>query len=325
MKKLVLSTIALLCAVQISSQVKEMRVIVGGNIAYSQDVTEIDSIIFVDVEPTPIINEDGVLNGIFSVGTNKKIRFTRGNLQYQASTNTFRFAENQYDYVGYSQKGNVYEAETKSSNDKISSSYAGWIDLFGWGTSGYNGCMPYYSAFNTSIYGNSGKNYVDLTGTGYDWGEYCTISNVGNKTGIWHTLTTPEWEYLFNTRANGSYLRGFASIDGNNGYIILPDNWVAISEPLFTPSAGDYNTNSYTLEEWQVLERAGAVFLPAAGFRWEQSTSYSNTDGYYWSATANVAASADRVKLTIDTGIKVDDHAMRNSGQAVRLVQFVNE
>lgn len=35
--------------------------------------------------------------GSFSVAQYKKVYFSHGNLQYQASTNTWRFAENQWD------------------------------------------------------------------------------------------------------------------------------------------------------------------------------------------------------------------------------------
>ena len=37
---------------------------------------------------------EGVINGLFSVSSTKKVYFSQGNLQYQASTNTWRFAEN---------------------------------------------------------------------------------------------------------------------------------------------------------------------------------------------------------------------------------------
>lgn len=67
----------------------------------------------------------GAVDGLFSVSATKKVYFSKGNLQYQASTNTWRFATNQWDRIG-------------SGNSSISSSYSGWIDLFGWGTSGYN-------------------------------------------------------------------------------------------------------------------------------------------------------------------------------------------
>ncbi len=42
---------------------------------------------------------DGQLFGLFSVSPTKKVHFSQGNLQYQDSTNTWRFAENQYDLV----------------------------------------------------------------------------------------------------------------------------------------------------------------------------------------------------------------------------------
>jgi len=49
----------------------------------------------------------------------------KGNLQYQATTKTWRFADQQYHVIGM-------------DNEKISETYSGWIDLFGWGTSGYD-------------------------------------------------------------------------------------------------------------------------------------------------------------------------------------------
>lgn len=66
------------------------------------------------------------LVGEFTIkGSGDKVSFSKGNLQYQASTNTWSFAENQYDIIGY-------------GNENISSDYDGWIDMFGWGTSGYD-------------------------------------------------------------------------------------------------------------------------------------------------------------------------------------------
>jgi len=55
-------------------------------------------------------------------------------LQYQASTDTWRFAEHQWDFVGDDTDGNVFENDVKCNNALTSDSYDGWIDLFGWGT-----------------------------------------------------------------------------------------------------------------------------------------------------------------------------------------------
>lgn len=62
--------------------------------------------------------QDGAIRAEFSVSDSTKVYFSQGNLQYQASTNTWRFAEHQWDYVG-------------NDNENISEKYAGWIDLFG--------------------------------------------------------------------------------------------------------------------------------------------------------------------------------------------------
>lgn len=140
----------------------------GTNVAYQ--IADVDSIWF------PSVGGDGVLPGAFSVSATKKVNFSQGNLQYQASTKTWRFAENQYDMIG-------------AANSNISSTYNGWIDLFGWGTSGYNNKYPYMTSTTNADYGD-GNN--DIAGTNYDWGVYNAISNGGNAKGLWRTLTTAE-------------------------------------------------------------------------------------------------------------------------------------
>jgi hypothetical protein len=69
--------------------------------------------------------ESFATTGVFSVGEDKQMLFSPGNLQYRPSTNTWRFAEQQYDAMGV-------------RNQFIAPDYTGWIDLFGWGTSGYD-------------------------------------------------------------------------------------------------------------------------------------------------------------------------------------------
>ena len=62
--------------------------------------------------------KDGALPGKFSVSAETQIQFSQGNLQYQPSTKTWRFAQNQFDTIG-------------PSNALIAEDYEGWIDLFG--------------------------------------------------------------------------------------------------------------------------------------------------------------------------------------------------
>ena len=44
--------------------------------------------------------ENGAIMAAFSISDSKQIYFSQGNLQYQASTGTWRFAEHQYDMIG---------------------------------------------------------------------------------------------------------------------------------------------------------------------------------------------------------------------------------
>ncbi|MBO7125788.1 MAG: hypothetical protein J6V74_08115, partial [Bacteroidales bacterium] len=202
--------------------------------------------------------ENGAIMAAFSISDSKQIYFSQGNLQYQASTGTWRFAEHQYDIIG-------------SDNSNISSSYSGWIDLFGWGTSGYNGKNPFMTSTDYSDYGD-GSN--DIAGTNYDWGVYNAISNGGNQAGQWRTLTYNEWSYLINSRANASSKYGVATVNNVNGLVLLPDSWTLPNGVTFTSGvANDYGSdyyktvNNYSAEEWSKMEANGAVFLPAAGYR----------------------------------------------------------
>ncbi|MBQ6728785.1 MAG: hypothetical protein IJQ83_01485 [Bacteroidales bacterium] len=139
------------------------------------------------------IAPEGAVKGLFSISSNNAVYFSKGNLQYQVSTNTWRFAEHQYDYVG-------------SANTNIfSSTYSGWIDLFTWGTSGYNHGANCYQPWSTSLdgsdyyaYGSLENNLYDQSGKA-DWG-YNAISNGGNRERIWRTLTIDEWDYVLNYR-----------------------------------------------------------------------------------------------------------------------------
>lgn len=198
------------------------------------------------------------LPGTFSVSDTLKVHFSPGNLQYQASTNTWRFAEHQYDYVG-------------DDNSNISSTYSGWIDLFYWGT------------------GNHPTESLDCYSESYsEWGSNA-ISNGGNITNLWRTLTIAEWEYLLEERTNASDKLGTGNIAGVGGLIILPDSWTLPSGCSFTAGFAsrynDWTRNSYTLAQWSQMEAAGAVFLPAAGGRFLTDVVDVGEGGKYWSSS----------------------------------------
>ena len=364
----------LLCAtVCVASAQDKMRVWVGGKAA-EYPVSVVDSVTFLlsetpvepdipDPDPTP--TPAGGL-GVFSVAEGKTVAFASGNLQYNAvqgshlradgtkARGTWRFAEHQYDYIG-------------EANKNISETYDGWIDLFGWGTSGYDNTandecafrfQPWSSATSSifsvpkdsmlncetveitgeceweytyydgsyNVYGYGPSTNMpdkDLTGTSayYDWGVYNAISNAGNEAGLWRTLTIDEWIYLLNTRTNAQYLWSQATVNGVYGMIILPDNYKKPASITWTPKAGDWTTNTYTVDEWQLLEDLGSVFLPASGYRRGSDVYYVQYDGGYWSATYYYRDTENAYYLRFDSdGASTGSHG-RYDGYAVRLVQ----
>jgi len=258
-----------------------------------------------ETNPSTAPVPEGAVSGKFTINANgDRVYFSQGNLQYQASTNTWRFAEHQYDFVGGTndywyggggEYGNVYENEVKCSNNAISSTYSGWIDLFGWGTSGYNHGAVCYQPWSTSTnssdyyaYGEYTYNLYDQSGKA-DWG-YNAISNGGNTEGQWKTLTTNEWRYLFDERATLSGIRyAKANVNGVNGFILLPNEWDASTYDLndANTSWADYSANTIAGTDWTIVfEANGAVFLPFTGCREGSSFRYRNGgEGYYWSSS----------------------------------------
>lgn len=79
-----------------------------------------------------------------------------------------------------------------------------------------------------------------------------------------------------------------ANVNGVNGLVLLPDNWnVSIYTLNYTDNhSAPYSTNEITLSDWEILETNGAVFLPAAGWRYGTSIGNPNHDIYYWSTTS---------------------------------------
>ena len=247
----------------------------------------------------------GEIEFAFSVSDDEKIYFSQGNLQYQASTNTWRFAENQYDCI-------------LDDNKKISSSYAGWIDLFGWGTSGFNSKYPYMTSSSGGSYGDGAS---DIDGTNYDWGVYNAISNGGNQAGLWRTLTSDEWTYLIQTRQDASSKYGIATVNSVTGLVLLPDDWNQPNGVAFVGGMeGGFSQNIYSVSDWEKMETNGAVFLPAGGVRGVATVYNISQLGSYWSSTS--VDNTNAYVLYFDTSnIHDSDQSNRCYGRCVRLVK----
>lgn len=244
----------------------------------------------------------GALSGRFTINASgEKVVFSQGNLQY---VGTWQFAENQWDCFSTSQ-------------------YNDHRDLFGWGT----GDAPNKVSNNNGDYG-----------TFTDWGTNA-ITNGGNtENSGWRTLTKDEWVYLFYSRENAATLFGFGSVNGMNGLIILPDNWTTPEGASFTASTtlgltnqgsyyhngnnDNYSHNTYTAEQWAVMESAGAVFLPAAAYRHgeDSNINYTALGGFYWSSTPSSTDKAYYLNF-YSNDLDPQFNEMRYGGRPVRLVR----
>ena len=272
---------------------------------------------------------EGAVGGFISISENKRIVFSQGNLQYQASTDSWRFAEEQYTLIG-------------KDNEKISATYDGWIDLFGWGTSGHNEKHPYLWDAAHTFFGD-GMNAI--SGTEYDWGKNA-ISNGENKSGVWRTLTVDEWGYILFDRPNATKLVGTGTVNGQNGLFILPDdetngvfrdytgkevNFVSFADKgaqndgdyWYYGISGAFEHNTFSIEEFKILESKGVVFLPSSAFRAADTfitgMGSAMVEGYYWTGTPHDEEKAYIVYI-FGNGLRSRTENFRSNGFSVRLV-----
>ena len=249
----------------------------------------------------------GSLDGKFTINASgDQVRFSKGNLQYYCSTSApeWRFADHQYDYVAFD--GTAY-AENSGK----------WIDLFAYGTSGYNNGQACYQPY--SISGDASQYYQSALTGNADWG-YNKISNGGNSNGIWRTLTSTEWRYLFQVRTDADKKYGHGSVNGIHGMIILPDEWTLPAGLTFTPGNSAWS-NTYTIAEWAQMEAAGAVFLPASGSRADDYLpTAAEANGLYRSSTNAYYVYFSSNGLSVCT----NSDNYYQYGDAVRLVRDVS-
>ncbi len=312
---------------------------------WSKDTSKIarDTLIYTAVyDSTFIMKKNGAIRYAYKISATDSVYFSQGNLQFNAvqgshttadgyAKGTWRFAENQYDYIG-------------SANSNISETYEGWIDLFGWGTSGWNSGANAYQPWATS---SKYSDYKGLTGNyeKSDWGVFNAISNGGNEPNRWRTLSRTEWEYLFQ---NNCWTLGYiktSAEDSSLCYMLVPNSF-AMPEGMNVKILGTgYNSfksdlevpsdNSYTVDQFKKLENLGVVALPCGGYRDSTSLYSVGLSGNYWSSTAHYERSSSSIifyyvsKKAYGLSFNSEEaysgsYNYRNYGQSVRLVQDRN-
>ena len=114
--------------------------------------------------------------------------------------------------------------------------------------------------------------------------------------------------------------------------LLLPDDWAAPTGFSFASGTGAYERTTFdatassgAANAWVDIEAAGAVFLPAAGYRPTKTVSHVNSQGYYWASTEfhsyeRPIGAAKCIRFYTDS-VLPDDQYVRNYGLSVRLVR----
>ena len=115
-----------------------------------------------------------------------------------------------------------------------------------------------------------------------------------------------------------------ATVNNVSGLIIFPDEY---THPRGVAGLINVNTadatcddNTITLSDWQQMEIAGAVFLPAAGYRYGTEIFNVNERGGYWSSTYKNESESWFLYFFYDNSVTTDSDA-RYAGYSVRLVK----
>lgn len=141
---------------------------------------------------------------------------------------------------------------------KNSGTASGHWGLFGWST------VKKFCGISTS------ETSSEYSGSFIDWG-----AAIDNK-GTWSTLSggsNGEWKYLFY-----HHVHVWGTCHNVPGWFIAPDGF-----------EGDATALSAVIADWEDAEKAGIVFLPAAGYRGGSNVGGVGDLGSYWSSTAHVS------------------------------------
>lgn len=246
----------------------------------------------------------------FSVSATKKVHFSKGNLYWNG--HHFKFEENQ---SGFSNTGSILDPTH--------------LNHFFWSKNA--------SVATAEKYNESGESASDVFFTNATEETANKNFSVNFLSGKYRTLSKEEWEYLFKYRKNASNKYGYATVSGaslgnSNGVIILPDNFNDPNTNLcpeyrgkFVPGkAKGWEGNRYDESGWNAMESAGAVFLPAAGYRNDSKIFDKGTDGYYWSSSPDNTTYAYIIHFCDSRIYPFDRTSSRKCGASVRLVTDAN-
>ena len=228
----------------------------------------------------------GALSGLFSLSNvGDLIYFSQGNLQAQwngSSWGNWNFAAYEHDYIKDTQ-GNV-KVDNPGNGDKI--------DLFGWSSYVYGQSYGINESVDDDKYAGDFR----------DWGTV-NIQN-GGGSNKWRTPSEENLDYILYQRIsratiagveNARYMKVHLGAAGDNikGVVLFPDRYVLPTLEHTDINGGDINVDNTPgvvlhWDDWGKMEAAGAVLLPAAGYRAGNEVTLKWNDypvGNYWTST----------------------------------------
>ncbi len=248
-----------------------------------------------EFRPAPL----GALPGKFTVDAEgKQVYFSKGNLYWNGS---------EYCFEAYQ-----YTVNTESGNETE------------------NHVAHFYWSKDADV-ARAISNYSDTHPEGNDvfFADRPESFEVARIKG-WRVLTggdNGEWRFLID-RKDGALCKSRVKVCGSeNSLILLPDDWKWGEDGVGTGWQNEYSEK--TTVKWSTMEAAGAVCLPAAGYRNGVPYYYDPAGvcliggyGIYWSSTP--CGSSDAYDLEFNSGnVSPSDYDNRGLAYSVRLVTDV--
>ena len=205
--------------------------------------------------------------GVFSVAADKQVSFSQGNLQYISSSDTWCFANQQWDYLGEQNRQGERIDLFDWPKDAIGK-------FFDWGNYIINSDIPnIWRTLSKDEYTyllHDREHATELMGGAIVEG----VSGLVILPDDW--VCPPELRFTSLSQLDCTW-------DKNQKVYQLPPDI--------------HELNNYSVSEWQIMEQVGAVFLPTAGYidknaqllatgtvaRYWSSSPHSYTKGYYLS------------------------------------------
>lgn len=208
--------------------------------------------------------------GIYSVSETKKVNFAKGNMVYSFPGSVAPADADNYNWsfhtTQYTTAGIVYADEDENIPNTTSE----------------------YSKYsvNMGVFPNN-NNYSSATF--YDWGNYIDITK-------WFTLSLAEWQYLLYTRPVSFARFAKVQVDGANGLLLFPDEFLWPNDNLTQPTSlnnasAAFSQINYTPAQFSKLEEAGCVFLRANGHITHNGGTNIEDEGagLYWTSDCTFA------------------------------------